>query len=276
MWVGLSPAGAGEGDDVVGFEAVVGALEGVGECFGELRGGEVGGEVSAAAPLCPDFVAGMEELGDELLGVLPEECLGGDADVVEAHVGGAAAVKGVVFLDAGPVVVGVAVEVVVDGVVVNHFGDGDIEEEVGIVGVAEVFGEELHEECLADAFITAQEQGLGEFVAFVGEDGFGDGRIVEVMEEEEDDDAVVVVDDEFALLRSKDNVVGDVGKEAHVDVKDEGVGKVGELGGGCADVGLKLAERGVEAHALGLCGFALAFVKDLLHGVGGKCGLGGH
>lgn len=79
--------------------------------------------MAAHAVLRPDFVSRMQEFGDERLGILPEEGLCLQADVVEADVGRAAAVERVVFLGAGAVVVGVPVEIVVDGIVVDHLGD---------------------------------------------------------------------------------------------------------------------------------------------------------
>lgn len=220
----LSTACAGEFDDVVGLESVDGTVVGVGEFFGERLLGEVCGEVSATAPLGPYLVSCMKKLSDEAFAVLPEESLCLQSDVVEADIGGAAAVESIVFLDSGAVVVGVAVEVVVDGVVVDHLGDGDIEEEVGVLCPAQIFGEDLHQECLAYTFVATDKERFGEFAALGGEDVFGEGAVVEVVEQKGDDLSVAVVDDELASLRGEDDVVCHAAEEVIVHAEHGGIG----------------------------------------------------
>lgn len=85
----LSPGFTGEGDYVVGFEAVNDAAVLVFGCeLGrELLVGEVGGEVCETAcvlaEVSPDLVAGVEEVTDDCLGVDAVKGTVVDADVIE-------------------------------------------------------------------------------------------------------------------------------------------------------------------------------------------------
>ena len=81
--------------------------------------------------VCPDFVACVEEFVGEQLGVGAVEFDRLHSDVVEADVDGRAS-EPFVFL----FVVGVAVEVVVEGVVVHHLCNGQVVEEARVFGDA--------------------------------------------------------------------------------------------------------------------------------------------
>lgn len=184
--------------------------------------------MSATIPLSPYLISGMNELTYKLLCVLAEKGLCLQTDVVEAHIGRATAVKGIVLFGAGPVIVSVAVEVIVDGVVIDHLGNRHIEEEIGILCPAQILREELHKERLAYAFVSADKQRLGEFVSLVGKHLLGKGAVVEVIKQEDDYLLVVVIYHKLAPLRGKNNTLCDTAKKVPVEFEDVGVGQVGE------------------------------------------------
>ena len=89
--------------------------------------------MTTAGELRPYLIASMDKLAYQLLGVLAEESLCLQSDIVEANIGWATAVKGVILFCSGAVIVGVSVEVVVDGVVVHHFRNRHVEKEIGVL-----------------------------------------------------------------------------------------------------------------------------------------------
>lgn len=150
---GLSPRRAGNFNHVVGFEAVDDAAISVGEFFFELGDIEVGSKVGALATILrPNFVAGVDELVDEFFGIHAIKGFALQADVVEAYIDRVDAETGAVFL-----VVGVLVEVVVQSVVVNHLGNREVFEAVGVVGAPQVLREYLHEHSFACAAVAGEE-----------------------------------------------------------------------------------------------------------------------
>lgn len=124
-------------------------------------------------------------------------------------------------------VVEVGVDVVVDGVVVDHLGDGDVDEAAGAGDPAQVDGEDLHEHCFADADASLQENVFVQLVSSFGEDFFAEWRAVEIVEEEADHLTVVFVNDEFAALGGKDGV-GNMEEEVGMCAIDFGVSDLGE------------------------------------------------
>ena len=140
---------------------------------------EVCGEVGKLAVLRPNLVASVQELIGEETCVHAEESAVLYADVVEAHVLWVALETTALLL-----VVGETVEVVVNGVVIDHLRDRQVPEETRVVGALEILAEDLHEERLAHTRTCAS--------------------------------TVVVVNDELAPLRSKHNVVGNVHDECAV------------------------------------------------------------
>lgn len=89
---------------------------------------EVCGEVGKLAELRPNLVASVKELISEQPGVHAEERTVLYADVVEAHIFGFA-LEALAFL----LKVSEAVEVVVDGVVVDHLCDRHVVKEARVV-----------------------------------------------------------------------------------------------------------------------------------------------
>ncbi len=193
-------ARTGHGDDVIGLEAVDDASVVVflAELLSQLVVVEIGGEVGEA-PLegfvGPYLVAGVKEVADHGVGVDAVEGTVVETDVVEADVDG-------VDLEAAAVlfVVGVLVDVVVNREVVDHLGDGDVDEVAGVVGAPQVFGEYLHEHGLAHSYPTLQKNVFVELVTTVGEYILAQGAVVEVVEEEAHDILVVVVENELTAL----------------------------------------------------------------------------
>lgn len=233
---------AAEGDYVVCLEPVdeAAVFVAAGEACDEGVFVEVCGDVGEFVPAGPDVVARQEEVVGEGSGFhAVEDFFVVEADVVEADVLRLWHEAAAVFF-----VEGVAVEVVVDGIVVDHLGYGEVVEEAGGFDAAEVFGEALHDEGFADAEAALEHDVFVEFVVSVGEDVFGFGAVVEVEEEEADDLAVVVVDDEGAALWSDDDVVCDVEEEVGVQQVDVGVGEVGEGADGFAAVVFGAADDG--------------------------------
>lgn len=167
----------------------------------------------------------MQELVGEQPCVHAEECLVLYADVVEADILGAALEAAALLL-----MVGEAVEVVVDGVVVDHLCDREVVEEARIIGAPQVLGEDLHEERLAHTDTTLDEEVLVELVAPTGKDLFGKWAIVEIVEQEAQHLLVVVIDNEATALRSQHHVVGDEDDELAVGVVDVLVGEVVGIG----------------------------------------------
>ncbi len=167
--------------------------------------------------VAPQFVASVEEVVDYGCGVDTVERAVFHADVVEAQVEG-------LDLEAGAAVfvVGVEVDVVVDGEVVYHLSDGYVVEEPWVGCEAEVFGEYLHYHSLADTYAALEHDVFVEFLATAGEHFFGEGALVEVVEEEAEDVAVVVVDVEAAALWGEDNLVGNGDEEFAVRLIDGG------------------------------------------------------
>ena len=110
-------------------------------------------------------------------------------------------------------VVGLAVEVVVNGVVVYHLRDREIMEEVGRTDATQVFREDLHQQGLADAYTSLNKKGLVHLVVSVGENIFAERTAVEVIKQKAQYLAVVIVNDELAALRLEDNFICDPQQE---------------------------------------------------------------
>ena len=182
---------------------------------------EVGSEVGEATILCPNLVASVEELIGKQPCVHAEECAVLYADVVEAHVLRVALEATALLL-----VVGEAVEVVVNGVVIDHLRDREVPKKARVVGSTQVLAEDLHEERFAHTDTALQEDALVQFVATTGKDLLSQWAVVEVVEQEAQHVSVVVVDDELAPLRSKYHGVGNVNEERAVSRVNTGVGKV--------------------------------------------------
>ena len=196
----------------------------MGELLFKLFDRKVGGEVGAATFVCvkcPYFVAGMQEVVDDGECVDAVEGAVFDADVVEAKVVRSDGEATAVFF-----VVCVSVDVVVYGEVVDHLRDRDVVEEARVVGSSEVFAEALHQEGFAGTYGSLYEDVFVQFVSARGEDLFGEGASVEVVEEESQDVAVVVVDFKSTVLGGEDDVVGDPYEEFAVRFVYVGVGEV--------------------------------------------------
>lgn len=172
---------------------------------------EVCGEVGKLAVLRPNLVASVQELICEETSVHAEECAVLYADVVEAHVLRVALETTALLL-----VVGETVEVVVNGVVVDHLSDRQVPEETRVVGALEILAEDLHEERLAHTDTALYEDALVQLVATTGKDLLCQRAVVEIVKQETQHITVVVVNDELAPLRSKHNVVGNVHDECAV------------------------------------------------------------
>lgn len=114
----LSSTTAGERYYIVRFEAVYQSPEAVFEFFFELLIGEVGCKVRFQMKLRPYLIPGMKKLVGEDACVHAVECCGLHSDVVEADVYRPTLKPSVFFL-----VESIAVEVVVQRVVVNHLRD---------------------------------------------------------------------------------------------------------------------------------------------------------
>ena len=122
---------------------------------------EVCGEVGKLAVLRPNLVASVQELICEETSVHAEECAVLYADVVEAHVLRVALETTALLL-----VVGETVEVVVNGVVVDHLSDRQVPEETRVVGALEILAEDLHEErnSMKKVLILEDEVSIRSFV----------------------------------------------------------------------------------------------------------------
>ena len=158
----------------------------------------------------------MEEFVGEDFCVHAVECGGLNSDVVEADVDGSA-LESTIFL----LIECVSVEVVVECVVVDHLRDGEVVEEVWVVGVAEVFGEDLHKEGFAGTHIAVEQDVFVELVTSVGEYFFGKGAAVEVVEEEAEYLPVIVVDHKLAVLICE-HFIGDHSEQPCVGSVDHG------------------------------------------------------
>ena len=209
----LSSTLSHKGDYVISFEAVNETAETVIALEPLLKFivVEVGSEVGKLAVLRPNLVASVEELIGEETCVHSEESAVLYADVVEAHVLWVALETTALLL-----VVGETVEVVVNGVVIDHLRDRQVPEETRAVGALEILAEDLHEERLAHTDTALYEDALVQLVATTGKDLLCQRTVVEVVEQETQHITVVVVNDELAPLRSKHNVVGNVHDECAV------------------------------------------------------------
>lgn len=213
----------GEWYYVVRFEAIDQTAEAViaVEALLELIIGEIGGEVGKSAVLRPNLVASVEELVGEEASVHAEERLILYADVVEADILGAALEAAAILL-----VVGEAVEVVVDGVVVDHLRDRDVMEEARIIGAPQVLGKHLHEKRLAHTDTALDEEVLVELVAPTGKHLLGEWAVVEIVEQEAEHLLVVGIDDEAATLRRQHHIVGNEDDELAVGIVGVLVGEI--------------------------------------------------
>ena len=184
-------------------------------------------------PRSPDVVAGEKEVVGQNRSVhTVENLVVVEADIVEAYILGLGHEAAATLL-----VESVAVEIVVDGVVVDHLRDRQIVEEARRVDALEVFGEALHYHSLADAEAALKHDVLVELVTAAGEHLLGQRAVVEIVEQEPDHAAVVVVDDKRTVLRLDDYIVGDIEKQVGVHLIDSGVGEIGVgLSGACAVV----------------------------------------
>lgn len=206
-FVGLSSAIAAEGYYIVGLETVDQSPEAVFVFFLELLNGEVGCDVGFEVELRPYFIAGMEEFIGQHLCIHAVEGGGLDADVIEADVYRLTPEALILLL-----VEGVAVEVVVEGIVVYHLRYREVVEEVGIVRVPEVFRENLHQESFTGSDIALEHDVLVELVTAIRKDFLGQGAVVEVEEQKAKHIPVVIVNHELAALICKD-LVGNPEKE---------------------------------------------------------------
>lgn len=188
---------------------------------------------------------------DDGVGVDAVEWTVVDANVVEAEVD-----RGSLEAAGAFDVVEVAVDVVVDGVMVDHLGDGDIVEVAGIAGAAQILGEYLHEHGFAYPYPTLQEDVFVEFVTSARKYLFASRGTVEVQEEEFDYVAVVVVDDEGAALWGEDSI-GDVEQEVGMSIVDFGIVDVGDPFAGAQGFVLDAQGYGMEGFPrfAGLPGF---------------------
>lgn len=107
------------------------------------------------AELCPNLVASVKELISEQPGVHAEERAVLYADVVEAHIFGFA-LETLAFL----LKVSEAVEVVVDGVVVDHLSDRHVVKETRVVSEPQILAEYLHEERFANTYAALYKEVL--------------------------------------------------------------------------------------------------------------------
>ena len=134
---------------------------------------EVGGEVGKLAVLRPNLVASVQELIGEETCVHAEESAVLYADVVEAHVLWVALETTALFL-----VVGETIEVVVNGVVIDHLRDRQVPEETRVVGALEILAEDLHEERLAHTDTALYEDALVQLVATTGKTSSAKGQLL--------------------------------------------------------------------------------------------------
>lgn len=223
----LSAGFAGEWDYVVGFEAVdYTAILVFGIEHGFKSGvievcGEVGESAVGDCLIGPQFVTGMEEVGYDGECVDSVEGAVFDADVVEAKVVG-------VYLESVGAffVVGVEVDVVIQGEVVDHLCNGDVDEVAGILCATQIFAEYLHEECLAGSFLALEHDIFMELIAAAGEHFFGERASIEIVQEKAEDVAVVLVDFEAPILRFEYYFVGDEHYQCGVSLINIRVGEI--------------------------------------------------
>lgn len=242
----LSAAFAGHRDYVIGFETVDDTTIGI--LLAKLRleffvveiGCEVGELAVELGGVRPYFVAGMKEIVDDSVGVDAVERAIVDTNIVEAKI------ERRTLETAPPLdIVEETVDVIVDGIIIDHLSDADIEELSRRVDASEIFGENLHEHSFAHADATLQEDVFVEFVTTVGEHLFASAATVEVEHQKADDHAVVVVDDKFPSLRGED-IVGHEDEKICVSIVDFGIVHVGKSARLAFDLGAQAQSSLVE------------------------------
>ena len=159
---------------------------------------EVGRDMGKLPLLLPYVISRIEKLTNHYLGISPEILMSLKTDVIEADV-----VRVAFKLVRALFVESVAVNVIVNFVVVYHLSDAQVLERSRVVGYLKILAEYLHNQRLARSHLSAEKQIVTALIALVGEYFLGFLTVVEVVEQEPQYVTIVVIDLERLELTFK-------------------------------------------------------------------------
>ena len=183
---------------IIGLEAVNNPPVAVIKVGFQLFRTEVGSDMGKLPLLLPYVISRIEKLTNHYLGISPEILMSLKTDVIEADV-----VRVAFKLVRALFVESVAVNVIVNFVVVYHLSDAQVLERSRVVGYFKILAEYLHNQRLAHSNLSAEKQIVTAPVFLFGKYLLSFLTAVEVVEQEPQYVPIVVIDLERLKLTFK-------------------------------------------------------------------------